>query len=42
MRLNFFTADPDADLNGDDVVNFMDLSILKAGFFQPPGPNAAQ
>ena len=32
-------APADADLNGDGVVNFVDLSILKQRFFKPPGPS---
>jgi len=33
----FFSADPDADLNRDGVVNAKDLEILKTMFFEPPG-----
>ena len=39
MKAVFFTNDPDADLNGDGSVNFLDLARLKAGFFEPPGPS---
>lgn len=35
----FFSDDPDADFNGDDLVDFLDLGTLKANFFYPPGPN---
>ena len=39
MRLAFFrTDDENADLNGDGVVNFADLQLMKALFFAPPGP----
>jgi hypothetical protein len=39
MKSVFFTADPDADLNGDDNVNAADLAILKDMFFDAPGPS---
>ena len=28
------------DLNGDGMVNFADLTLMKGGFFAPPGPSA--
>ena len=34
----FLTDDPDADLNGDGVVNFGDAVRMKLMFQQPPGP----
>jgi hypothetical protein len=39
MKSVFFTADPDADLDGSGSVNFSDLGALKALFFMPPGPS---
>jgi murein DD-endopeptidase MepM/ murein hydrolase activator NlpD len=42
MKENFFTSDPNTDLNGDGSVNFLDLGILKSFFFLAPGPSAAQ
>lgn len=39
MKSVIFTGDADADLNGDESVNFIDLGIMKASFFQPPGPS---
>jgi hypothetical protein len=39
FKPKFFTADPDADLNGDGSVSAADLAILKMFFFQPPGPS---
>jgi hypothetical protein len=35
----FFSADADADLNSDGIVNAGDLSIMKQYFFMPPGPS---
>ena len=35
----FVVGDLDSDFNGDGVVNAIDLGIIKAGFFQPPGPS---
>lgn len=35
-----FGSDPVFDLNGDAVVNFGDVAIMKARFFRPPGPSA--
>jgi hypothetical protein len=35
----FFSADTDADLDGDGKVDFADLAIQKSMFFQPPGPS---
>ena len=40
FNTRFFSADPDADLNGDGFVNATDLAILKSFFFKPPGPSA--
>ena len=40
MKAAFFSDDPDADLDGDGAVNFVDLGIMKAAFFQAPGPSA--
>ena len=34
----FFTADPNADFNGDDSVDFLDLTIFSSLFFQATGP----
>jgi hypothetical protein len=39
MKAAFFGAHPNADLSGDGFVNFVDLGLLKKGFFQPPGPS---
>jgi len=39
MKSAFFGNDPLVDLNGDNVVNFADLAILKKSFFKPPGPS---
>ena len=39
MKSVFFTADPDADLNGNGNVNAADLTILKDMFFDAPGPS---
>ena len=39
FKTKFFTADPDADLNGDGGVNAGDLAILKSFFFKAPGPS---
>jgi hypothetical protein len=35
----FFGDDPDADLNGDGVINFTHVGIMKAGFLAAPGPS---
>jgi hypothetical protein len=32
----------DADLNGDEVVNFADLAIMKKSFFKKPEPAAGK
>ena len=32
-----FGTEPDADLNGDGFVNFVDLGVLKGSFFLSPG-----
>jgi hypothetical protein len=37
-----FTADSIADLNGDGVVNFADLAIMKKSFFKKPGPSTGK
>jgi len=39
MRAYFFSPNPDADINGDGVVSFIDLGIMKSMFFDPPGPS---
>lgn len=39
MKGVFFSADPDADLNGDGVVDFLDLGILNSLLGGPPGPS---
>jgi hypothetical protein len=39
MKSVFFKADALADLNGDGVVNFADLAMLKKSFFRAPGPS---
>jgi hypothetical protein len=39
LKVAFFGADPDADLNGDGQVNFIDLGTMKSLFFMPPGPS---
>jgi hypothetical protein len=39
MKARFFSEDPDADLNGDGHVNFVDLGILKRYIYKPPGPS---
>ena len=38
----FFTADADADLNGDNRVDFADLALMKSRFFGEPGPSALE
>ena len=38
----FFTANPEADLNGDKMVDFADLAILKSMFFSAPGPGPGE
>lgn len=38
VKAVFFTAGPDADLDGDGSVNFVDLGVMKAYFFGPPVP----
>ena len=40
LKSVFFTADADADLNGDGSVDFLDLGLMKSLFFMPPGPAA--
>jgi hypothetical protein len=42
MKSVFFKTDEDADLNGDDAVNFVDLAIMKESFFKAPGPAAGK
>ena len=39
MASVFFSEDPNADMDGDGSVNFLDLGLLKEGFFAPPGPS---
>lgn len=39
LRLVFLTNDPHADFNGDGNVNFIDLGIMRLGFFGAPGPS---
>jgi hypothetical protein len=40
MNSEFFqVGDLDTDMSGDQVVNFLDLALLKGGFFLPPGPS---
>lgn len=39
MKAAFFGTDPDADLNGDGRVNFVDPGLLKKGFLAPQGPS---
>lgn len=41
VKSEFFTTDPDADLNGDGVVNFVDLGTMKSSFFGQPGPSGS-
>ena len=36
VEVALFTDDPIADLNGDRVVNFADLAIMKKAFFKKP------
>jgi hypothetical protein len=38
LRTAFFTADADADFDGNGIVNFRDLGVLRQFFFAPPGP----
>ncbi len=46
MATPFFTSqgdagfDEDADLNGDGIINSLDLGIMQTLFFQAPGPSA--
>jgi hypothetical protein len=40
FRKAFFSGEPDADFNGDGVVNVIDLGIFRVLFSQPPGPSA--
>jgi hypothetical protein len=35
----FFSADADADMNGDNFVDFADLTLFSGAFFQAPGPS---
>ena len=35
MKSNFFPDDPEADLNGDGIVNAADLAFFKSNFFSP-------
>jgi hypothetical protein len=42
MKKVFFKADAFADLNGDGVVNFADLAMMKKAFFKAPGPAAGK
>jgi hypothetical protein len=39
LRLAFFSADVDADFDGDGVVNATDLGIMRQRFFSAPGPS---
>jgi len=39
LRSRFFSTDADSDFNGDGVVNFIDLGILRGQFFSSPGPS---
>lgn len=39
LRSMLQTADPDADLNGDGIVNFGDFQIMRPYFGGPPGPS---
>jgi hypothetical protein len=39
LRVFFDPGDLDADLNGDQRVNFGDLALLKQVFFDGPGPS---
>jgi hypothetical protein len=32
----------DPDLNGDEIVNILDLAIMKSFFFGSPGPKCDQ
>ncbi|MEM9384868.1 MAG: LamG-like jellyroll fold domain-containing protein [Pseudomonadota bacterium] len=41
LREVFRTDDPDADLDGNGVVAFGDLTIMRAYFGLPPGPGAS-
>jgi hypothetical protein len=36
----FGGSDPDADLDGDGLVNFADLAMFRAMFGAAPGPSA--
>jgi len=38
----FFTGDPAVRMNGDVVVSFADLAIMKKAFFKKPGPSAGK
>ena len=39
FKSKYGTADPDADLNGDGVVNLADFAIMRPLFSKPPGPS---
>ncbi len=41
FRSVFFTSNTDADLDGNDNVDFADLAIVRGSFFMPPGPSAS-
>ena len=47
MRSAFFTNpaspawNPDADFDGNNLVNFLDLQVMREQFFLPPGPSAS-
>jgi hypothetical protein len=42
LKRVFFERDADVDLNGDGVVNFADLAIMKKSLFKAPGPAAGK
>ena len=37
---SLFGTNPDADFDGNGVVDFQDLGIMKSEFLRPPGPSA--
>jgi hypothetical protein len=37
---SLFGTNPDADFDGNSVVDFQDLGIMKSEFPRPPGPSA--
>lgn len=36
---SYLSSDPDRDMNGDGIVNFVDYAVFVGYFLQPPGPS---